>query len=120
MQEIINYVIAGLLGGILSGLLGIGGGILLVPAFIYVFGMSAHLAQGTALAMMVPPVGILAAITYYNNGNVNLKAAMLACIGFFIGGLFGAKLANLLPEMALKRIFGAIMFFFSMKMIIGR
>jgi len=69
----------------MSGLIGIGGGIVIVPALVFLFGMSQHLAQGTTLALLVPPVGILAALTYYNQGYVDLKAAGLICAGLLRG-----------------------------------
>jgi len=75
----------------MSGLIGIGGGIVIVPALVFLFGMSQHLAQGTTLALLVPPVGILAALTYYNQGYVDLKAAGLICAGLFTGGWLGGE-----------------------------
>lgn len=120
MTNIVLCLVIGLLAGILSGLLGIGGGLLMVPAFIYLFGLSAHMAQGTALTIMLPPIGILAVLTYYKNGNVDFRIAAFACLGFVLGGLFGAKLANILQADTLKRVFGIIMMLVSIRMIFGR
>ncbi len=120
MTDLILYIAVGLTAGALSGLLGIGGGIIMVPLFIYFFGLSAHMAQGTTLALMVPPIGLLAALTYYKNGYVNFKIAAFVCIGFFIGGLFGARLANVISDDLLKKIFGIVMLVFSIKMILGK
>ncbi len=120
MTTIILYIAVGLTAGVLSGLLGIGGGIVMVPLFIFLFGMSAHMAQGTTLAVMIPPIGLLAALTYYNHGYVNFKIAAFVCVGFFVGGLFGAKVANVIPEDMLRKIFGIVMLVFSIKMIIGK
>jgi uncharacterized protein len=117
MTNIPFYLILGLAAGVLSGILGIGGGIIVVPALVLLFGMSQHMAQGTTLAMMVPPIGILAAWTYYQKGFVDLKVAGLICIGFFIGGLIGAKFAMAIPEQALKRIFGVVFLIISLRMI---
>ena len=120
MTNIYPYLLLGLCAGILSGLIGIGGATIIIPALVFLFGMSQYAAQGTTLAMMVPPIGILAAWMYYQKGYVDLKIAGLMCIGFFIGGLIGAKLAVGIPEYILKKIFGAFLLIISMKMIFGK
>jgi uncharacterized protein len=112
------YLAFGLVAGILSGLLGIGGGIFIIPALVFLLGFSQQMAQGTTLAMMVPPIGLLAAWAYYSKGYVDLKVAGLMCIGFFIGGFFGAKFATALSGVTLSRIFGAAMLVVSIKMIL--
>lgn len=117
MNEIYIYIALGLLAGVLSGLLGLGGGIILIPALIFFFGLSQHEAQGTTLAMMVPPVGILAAYSYYKQGHVDIQMAIFLCIGFFLGGFFGAKIANFISDMLLHKIFGICLFLISIKMI---
>jgi uncharacterized protein len=114
------YLAFGLVAGVLSGLLGIGGGIFVVPALVFLLGFSQQMAQGTTLAMMVPPIGLLAAWAYYSKGYVDLKVAGLMCIGFFIGGLFGAKFATALSWVTLSRIFGAAMLVVSIKMILAK
>jgi uncharacterized protein len=114
------FLLLGLVAGILSGLLGIGGGILIVPALVFVFGLTQHQAQGTTLALMVPPIGLLAAWTYYKQGNVNLAIAALICVGFLFGGLFGAKLAGLVSEVLLKRLFGVLLLIAALKMILSK
>lgn len=106
MPNLILYMIIGLFAGVISGLIGIGGGIIVVPCLIYIFGFSQHSAQGTTLAMMIPPIGLLAAWAYYKQGHVNIPVAGLICLGFIIGGYFGAKLAIGLPEVILRKIFG--------------
>lgn len=116
----ISFVFLGLLTGVLSGMVGVGGGIILVPALIFFFGFSQHMAQGTSTAMLLPPIGILAAWTYYKNGYVDVRAAALICAGFVLGGLFGAKLAVMLPKETLRRTFGGLLFVISLKMIIGK
>ena len=78
----------GLVTGILSGVIGIGGGIIMIPALVFFFNMTQQNAQGTTLAMMVPPIGFLAAYTYYKAGFVDLKIAGILCLGFFVGGFF--------------------------------
>ena len=116
-MNIILCLLLGLAAGILGGLLGIGGGIIIIPALIFLFGFSQHMAQGTTLALMVPPIGLLAAWQYYKQGFVDLKIAGLICIGFFIGGLFGAKFANQIPDQILRKIFGAFLLLISLRMI---
>jgi uncharacterized membrane protein YfcA len=120
MTNIILFLVIGLVAGVLSGLLGIGGGVIIVPALVFIFGYSQHLAQGTTLALMIPPIGILAAWTYYKQGEVNLTAAAFICLGFVIGGLFGAKFASAIPDLILRRLFGVLFFAVSVRMIIGK
>ncbi|MEM9151293.1 MAG: TSUP family transporter [Cyanobacteria bacterium P01_F01_bin.3] len=108
-MEILLFLILGLSVGSLSGLIGIGGGVLVTPALIFLFGFSQQQAQGTTLAMLVPPIGILGAWTYYQKGQVNIQAAGLLCLGFVLGGLLGAQLAVGLPDVLLRRIFGVAM-----------
>lgn len=120
VMNIVLLLIVGLAAGILSGLLGIGGGILVVPVLVLVFGLSQHAAQGTTLAMMVPPIGLLAAWAYYKQGYVDVKAATLICLGFFLGGLLGAKFATAINAESLKRLFGVVMLLIALRMIVGK
>lgn len=120
MINILLYVVLGLVAGVFSGLIGIGGGLIIVPVLVLLFGMSQHMAQGTTLALMVPPIGLLAAWVYYKNGFVDLKVAAFICLGFFVGGLIGAKFATDIPEITLKRIFGIVLLLASIKMIWGK
>jgi len=117
MVNITLYILLGLGAGILSGIIGIGGGVIIVPALIFLFGLSQHEAQGTTLALLVPPIGILAAWTYYTQGYVNLKIAAFVCLGFFLGGLIGAKFATLLASSVLQKVFGVSLLLISLKMI---
>ena len=112
-------ILVGLAAGILSGLLGIGGGILIVPCLVFIFGLSQHAAQGTTLALMVPPIGLLAAWTYYKQGNVDIRMAGLVCLGFFFGGLFGAEIAGLINGAVLKKLFGTALLITALKMILA-
>ena len=114
------YIALGLLAGICSGFLGIGGGTIIIPVLVYVFGLSQHQAQGTTLALMVPPIGLLAALKYYYEGNVNIQIAIFVCLGFFIGGLLGAYLVTPVPEPILKKVFGIFLIGVALKMIIGK
>jgi len=120
MIDIVLYILLGLLAGIISGLIGIGGGIIIIPALIFLFGLTQHQAQGTTLALMVPPIGLLAAWTYYTHGYVDLKIAAFICLGFFIGGLFGAKLATGLSTEILQRVFGVALLLIALYMIFRR
>ena len=117
MPDILVYIILGLVAGILSGLIGIGGGIIIIPALVLLMGLSQHQAQGTTLALMVPPVGILAAWTYYKQGYVDLQVAAFICLGFFVGGLIGAKMATALSSVVLERVFGVSLLVIAFKMI---
>lgn len=115
MLTIAMYLILGVLAGVLSGVLGIGGGIIIIPALMYLFQFTQHQAQGTTLALMIPPIGLLAAYTYYTKGYVNIKAAGLICLGFFVGGFFGGKIACVLPEGILHKLFGILLFVMAIK-----
>ncbi len=114
------YLLVGLLGGVASGMLGIGGGVIMVPALAFLFGLSQHQAQGTTLALMVPPIGLLAAWTYYKGGFVDLKIAAFVCLGFFFGGLLGAKYVVGMPEPLLRKIFGVALLIIAIKMILTK
>lgn len=116
----ILYLLLGAFAGALSGLIGIGGGVIITPALIFWFGFSQHQAQGTTLALLVPPIGILAAWTYYQQGYVDLKIASLICLGFFFGGLIGARLATSIPNYWLEKIFGFALMVISLKMIFSQ
>jgi uncharacterized membrane protein YfcA len=120
LENSVFYVLLGLVAGVLSGLIGIGAGVIIVPALIFIFGMSQHMAQGTTLALLVPPIGILAAWTYYRYGYVDFKAAAFICGGFFIGGLLGARIAVHFSNTMLEKIFGVALLLISLKMIFSR
>jgi uncharacterized membrane protein YfcA len=111
------YIALGLASGFLSGLIGIGGGVVIVPALVFLFKFSQHEAQGTTLGLLVPPIGILAAWTYYQQGYVNVKVAVLICLGFFLGGLIGAKIATNLSNVLLEKVFGIALLAIALKMI---
>ena len=120
MGQEIGFVFLGLVVGAIAGLMGIGGAIFIVPVLVYGLGWTQHMAQGTTLAMLVPPIGILAAWRYYQAGHVDLKVAGLLAVGFFVGGYFGGQIANELPGDTLRKIFGVALLIISIKMILGK
>jgi uncharacterized membrane protein YfcA len=119
-METAGYVALGLAVGVLSGLMGVGGAIFIVPFLVYVMGWEQHMAQGTTLVMLVPPIGILAAWKYYQAGHADVRVALLLCAGFFFGAYLGGGIANQLPGDTLRRIFGIALLAISIKMIIGK
>jgi len=114
------YLLLGLAAGVFSGFLGLGGGAVIIPVLVLLFGFTQHQAQGTTLAMMIPPIGLLAAINYYLAGNVKIKPAGLMCIGFFVGGLIGAQFVHKIPDPILKKVFGVFLLAISLRMILGK
>jgi len=113
-------ILLGIVAGALAGILGIGGGIIIVPALIYLFSFSQKLAQGTTLALLIPPIGILAAWTYYKAGFVDIKAAVFIIVGFIIGSFIAAKYAVNLQDDILTKIFGMFLLVIAIKMIITK
>lgn len=114
------FVATGLFVGVFSGMVGVGGGIILVPILTIFFGFPQLTAQGTSTAMLLPPIGILAAWTYYKGGHVDMKVAMLLCVGFVFGGLLGAKLAIALPKELMRKSFGVLLLGVSLKMLLSK
>ncbi len=102
-------IAVGLAGGGLGGLIGLGGGFVMVPLFIYLFRMSQHAAQGTSLAVLLPPVGILSVLQYYRAGHVELTVALWAALGFLVGGWLGGTAAQLIGGAALRRVFAVFL-----------
>ncbi len=113
-------LLIGLTAGILSGLMGIGGGVIMIPALVLIMGFDQHLSQGTTLAAMVPPIGILAAYEYYKGGHVNIPVALLLALGFVVGGMIGGRIAVGLDHHMLKRIFGILMLLISLHIIFSK
>ncbi|HBH84057.1 MAG: permease [Bacteroidetes bacterium GWF2_41_9] len=110
----------GIVTGVLAGLLGIGGAIVMIPALVFLMGFNQHMAQGTSLAVMLPPIGIIAAYNYYKVGQVNLTYALILAACFLIGSYFGSKLALNLPQATLKKIFAVLLLLVAAKMLIGK
>lgn len=118
ISTLIILVCIGLLAGFLSGMIGIGGGIIIVPALVYLLGVSQQSAQGTSIALMLPPIGILAAMNYYKAGSLNVKYALIIAVTFIIGGYLGSKMSlAYLSEAAMKKVFGIILMVVSIKMV---
>lgn len=119
-MQVLLYVLLGLIAGVLSGVVGIGGGTIIIPALMFLFGFTQHKAQGTTLALMVPPIGILAAWTYYKQGFVDLRAAVFIVLGFFLGGLLGARVAVGIPDAVLRKVFGVYLLVVAAQMFFGK
>lgn len=116
-MEILILILTGLAAGILSGMFGIGGGIVIVPALVFFLGMTQHQAQGTSLGVLTLPIVALGAYNYYKTGNLDIKAALVIASAFLIGGYFGSKISLSIDHVLLKRIFGVVMIVVAVKMI---
>jgi len=110
-------VLAGLLAGMLSGLVGLGGGVIIVPALVFVLGFSQHQATGTSLGILLLPAGIFAVLNYYKRGYVDVKVVMLVFVGFLVGGYLGSKVSVNMPETLLKRIFAIVLLLIAGKVL---
>lgn len=108
MNELL-YLILGLVAGTLSGMFGIGGGIIIIPGLIFLAGMTQHQAQGTTLAILLLPIGLFAVMRYYYSGHVNFYIAAFICVGFLIGGFLGANVAVGLPNLILRKAFAVFL-----------
>jgi uncharacterized membrane protein YfcA len=117
VNEIIILILIGLSAGIVSGLLGVGGAIIIVPALVFFFGLTQHQAQGTSLAILLLPVGFLAFWNYYKQGYVNFKIALIVMLAFFIGGYLGSVVAVRVPDKILKTAFGILIVILGLRMI---
>ena len=120
LYQFLILIIIGLLAGMLSGTLGVGGGLIIVPALVFILGLSQHEAQGTSLAMMLAPIGILAAYNYYREDFINIKYAIVLAVAFILGAYFGSLISINLTANTLKKIFGILMLVVGLKMIIGK
>lgn len=114
---IAGLLILGVVAGILSGFVGVGGGIVVVPALVLLFHFTQKQAQGTTLAMLIPPIGILAAAAYYKAGYVDIKAAIFIALGFIVGSVLGAKYATHFSDLMVSRVFGGFLLIVAMKLI---
>ena len=117
MEIILLLVLIGLAAGVLSGLVGVGGGIIVVPALVFFLGFTQPQAQGTSLGLLLLPVGILAVLNYYKQGHIDIRVIGIMAIAFVIGGWLGSKWALSLPEDVVKKIFAIILFYSAIKMM---
>jgi len=120
LSTILILLLIGILAGFASGFVGVGGGIIIVPALVFFLGFTQHMAQGTSLVLMLPPIGLLGVYNYYKSGNTNIYAALVIAAAFFIGAYFGSKLSISLDQRMVKKIFGGIMLFVSIKMLFSK
>lgn len=112
---VIGIIVIGIFAGILSSMVGIGGGVVIVPSLVLLLGLSQHTAQGTTLAMLSFPVSLVAAWTYTQKGMVDWKVAMILCVGFVAGGFFGSRMAVNLSPQVIKKVFAVIMILIAVK-----
>ena len=113
-------VVIGIITGFMAGMLGIGGAIIMIPALVYFLGLTQQTAQGTSLAVMLPPIGVIAAYNYYKAGQVNIKFALILAATFIVGSYFGSKLAITIPQPVLKKIFGLLLLLVAAKMLFSK
>lgn len=116
-QTILLLLVAGLVAGVLSGLVGVGGGIIIVPALMLLLGFSQHEAQGTSLGLLLLPIGILAVINYYKEGYIDIKVVLIMAVAFTLGAWLGSKISLSLSEVVLKKIFAVFLVVIAVKML---
>lgn len=112
-----GFVLIGFAAGICGGFFGIGGAVIMVPSLVLLFDFTQHQAQGTTLAAMIPPIGLLAAWNYYSQGHVKILPAVLIALGFFFGGYLGSLFVGRVPDLMLKKIFGVFLLLISLKLM---
>jgi len=117
ITTLIILILIGLVAGVFSGLIGLGGAVIMIPALIFFLGMSQYGAQGTSLGVMLPPIGILAAYNYWKAGELNLTYAMIIAGAFIIGGYFGSKFAMDIPVNTLRKIFAIALILIAVNML---
>lgn len=117
IQIILIIILVGIAAGMLGGLVGVGGGIIIVPALVYFIGMSQKSAQGTSLGLIMLPVGILGVLQYYKQGHVDFRVVGVLAIGFLVGSYFGSKIALSLPQETVKKIFAILLVIIAVKML---
>lgn len=120
MLNVIIFIVIGIAAGILSGLFGVGGGVIIIPALMFFEGFSQLKAQGTSLIAMLPPVGILAFIEYYKKGNTDLVGGIIICAAMLVSAKFGGQLANVLPANVMKKTFGIFIILVGIKTFLSK
>jgi uncharacterized membrane protein YfcA len=119
-MQLLGLVAIGVVAGVAAGMFGIGGGLIIVPALVLLYGLSQHAAVGTSLGAILLPVGALGAWVYYRNGNLNVRSALLIAAGLLVGAFLGAKLVQPVTDLTLRRMFGGFMLLMSIKMLWGK
>ena len=117
IQVVMLLLLIGLAAGMLSGLVGVGGGIIVVPALVFALGFTQQQAQGTSLGLLLLPIGIFAVINYYKQGYIDIRVVVIMSIAFIIGAYVGSKFALSLPEKTVKTIFAIVLFWAGIKML---
>ena len=117
---ILILLLIGAAAGFASGFVGVGGGIIIVPALVFFLGFSQHMAQGTSLALMLPPIGLLGFYNYYKSGNANITAALVIAAAFIAGAYFGSKISIGMDQRVVKKIFGAVMLLAAAKLLFSK
>lgn len=120
IQTVLILLLIGLIAGFASGMVGIGGGILIIPALIFFLGLTQHQAQGATLGLLLMPVGFLAAINYYKTGNLNIYYSLIMAITFVGGAWIGSKVSLSIDAVLMRKIFGGIILLISLKLIFGK
>ncbi len=120
ISMILILIAIGIITGAVAGMLGIGGAVILIPALVFILGFSQYDAQGTSVAMMLPPIGLLAAYNYYKAGHVNLYFALILAFAFMLGAYFGSKIALNLPQAVLRKIFAVLLLAVAVKMFLTK
>ena len=116
VYTLLILLLIGLLSGAVGGILGLSGGVILIPSLIYFVGLSQHEAIGTSLAVMLPPIGLFAAFNYYKAGQVNIKYALILAVAFMIGSYFTSRIAINLPENTIRKMFSILLMIIALKM----
>ena len=120
LTTLLMLSLIGLLAGIMGGMVGIGGGLIIVPAMVFLMGADQKTAQGTSIAIMLPPIGFFAAVNYYKAGFINIKYAIVIAATFLLGGYLGSKAAIALPEAMVKKVFAGFMIITALRMILAK
>jgi uncharacterized membrane protein YfcA len=119
-MQTVGLVLIGVLAGVLAGMFGIGGGLVIVPALVILYGLRQHAAVGTSLGALLLPVGALSAWVYWKNGNLNIAYSALIALGLVVGAYVGARLVEPVSDLTLRRMFGAFLLVVSVKMLWGK
>jgi uncharacterized protein len=117
---IIILILIGLMAGVFGGMFGVGGAIIMIPALVYFLGVDQHVAQGTSVAIMLPPIGLFAAYNYYKAGDVDIWYAVIIALAFMLGGYFGSMIALKLPENLMRKLFAVLLILVALRMIFSK